>query len=43
LRGHDKQLEMGVPMVLEQLKTNPVPEIPIPAFPNYHKSDVLGK
>ena len=26
-------------MVLEQLKTNPVPEIPIPALPNYHKSD----
>jgi tricorn protease len=41
--GHDKQLEMGVQMILDQLKTNPVLEIPIPAFPNYHKSDGLGR
>ena len=41
--GHDKQLETGVQMVLDELKTHPVPEIPIPAFPNYHQHDDLGK
>ena len=41
--GHDRQLEEGIRIVLEELKANPVPEIKIPTFPNYHKSDGLGK
>lgn len=41
--GHDKQLEMGVQMVLDELKQHPVPPIPVPAYPNYHKDDGLGK
>jgi tricorn protease len=41
--GHDRQLETGVQMVLEDLKANPIPSIPIPPYPNYHKSDGLGK
>jgi tricorn protease len=41
--GHDRQLETGVQLVLDELKANPVPEIPIPPFPNYHKGDGLGK
>ena len=40
--GHDVQLETGVQMVLDELKTHPVPEIPIPPYPNYHKNDGLG-
>jgi tricorn protease len=40
--GHDLQLETGVQLVLDELKANPVPEIPVPAYPNYHKSDGLG-
>ena len=40
--GHDVQLETGVQLVLDDLKAHPVPEIPIPPFPNYHKSDGLG-
>ena len=40
--GHDKQLETGVQMVLDELKAHPVPEIPIPPYPNYHKKDGLG-
>lgn len=41
--GHDEQLETGVKMVLDELKANPIPEIPIPPYPNYHKNDGLGK
>ena len=41
--GHDRQLETGVQMVLDELKANPIPDIPIPAYPNYHKNDGLGK
>ena len=41
--GHDQQLETGVQTVLEELKANPIPEIPIPPYPNYHKSDGLGR
>ena len=41
--GHDKQLETGVQMVLDELKASPVPAIPIPTYPNYHKTDGLGK
>ena len=41
--GHDLQLEDGVKLVLEELKANPIPEIPIPPYPNYHKNDGLGK
>ncbi len=40
--GHDRQLETGVQMVLDELKAHPVPEIPIPPYPNYHKNDALG-
>jgi tricorn protease len=41
--GHDRQLETGVQLVLEELKVNPIPTIPIPPYPNYHKTDGLGK
>jgi tricorn protease len=41
--GHDLQLETGVQLVLNELKAHPVPEIPVPPFPNYHKNDGLGK
>ncbi len=41
--GHDAQLETGVNLVLEELKAHPVPEIPIPPYPNYHQNDGLGK
>jgi tricorn protease len=41
--GHDKQLETGVQTVLDELKANPIPEIPIPPYPNYHKNDGLGR
>ncbi len=29
-------------LVLDELKAHPVPEIPIPAYPNYHMNDRLG-
>jgi tricorn protease len=41
--GHDKQLEMGVQVVLDELKATPVPDIKIPPYPNYHKNDGLGR
>jgi tricorn protease len=41
--GHDRQLEEGVRLVLEELKANPVPELKVPPYPNYHKNDGLGK
>jgi tricorn protease len=41
--GHDRQLEMGVHVVLDELKTNPVPEIKVRPSPNYHKNDGLGR
>jgi tricorn protease len=40
--GHDLQLEKAVQEVLDQLKEKPVPEIPIPPYPNYHQNDGLG-
>jgi tricorn protease len=40
--GHDRQLETGVQVVLDELKANPIPAIPIPPYPNYHKTDGLG-
>jgi tricorn protease len=40
--GHDRQLETGVQLVLDELKAHPVPEIPIPPYPNYHKGGGLG-
>jgi tricorn protease len=40
--GHDRQLETGVQLLLDELKANPMPEIPIPAYPNYHKDSGLG-
>jgi hypothetical protein len=30
-------------MVLDELKANPIPEISLPPYPNYHKNDGLGK
>jgi tricorn protease len=41
--GHDMQLEEGVKLVLDELKANPIPAIPVPPYPNYHKNDGLGK
>ncbi len=41
--GHDEQLETGVKMVLDELKAHPIPEIPVPPYPNYHKNDGLGR
>ena len=40
--GHDLQLETGVQLVLDDLKAHPVPQIPVPAAPNYHQNDGLG-
>jgi len=40
--GHDRQLETGVQIVLDELKAHPVPVVPIPPYPNYHKNDGLG-
>ena len=40
--GHDRQLETGVQLVLDELKAHPVTAIPIPPYPNYHKGDGLG-
>jgi tricorn protease len=40
--GHDRQLETGVQLVLDEIKAHPVPEIPIPPYPNYHQNDGLG-
>jgi tricorn protease len=41
--GRDAQLETGVQLVLDELKAHPLPAIPVPAYPNYHKDDGLGK
>lgn len=41
--GHDKQLETGVQIALEELKQHPIPSIPARAYLNYHKEDGLGK
>jgi tricorn protease len=41
--GHDAQLERAVAIVLEQLKEHPVELPPIPAYPNYHEHDDVGK
>ena len=41
--GHDLQLEKAVSVVMEQLKEHPVTMPPIPAYPNYHKNDGLGR
>jgi tricorn protease len=40
--GHDRQLETGVQLVLDELKAHPMPEIHPPPYPNYHKDDGLG-
>jgi tricorn protease len=40
--GHDRQLEIGVEQVLDELKAHPVPAIPVPPYPNYHQHDGLG-
>ena len=40
--GHDRQLEVGVQTVLDELKAHPIPAMPIPPYPNYHKNDGLG-
>jgi tricorn protease len=41
--GHDRQLEEGVRVALEELKANPVPEFKVPTPPNYHTTDGLGR
>jgi tricorn protease len=41
--GHDRQLETGVQTVLDELKANPIPQIAVPPYPNYHKNDGLGR
>jgi tricorn protease len=41
--GHDAQLEEGVRLVMEELKANPIPTVPVPPYPNYHKNDGLGE
>jgi tricorn protease len=41
--GHDMQLEKAVAIVMEQLKEHPFVPPPIPAYPNYHQHDGLGK
>jgi tricorn protease len=41
--GHDRQLEQGVQLVLDELKAHPVPEFKPPTPPNYHPSDGLGR
>jgi tricorn protease len=35
--GHDPQLERAVEVVLDELKKNPLPTYPQPAYPNYHE------
>jgi len=43
MAGKDLQLETGVQLVLDELKAHPIPNIPIPTYPNYHQNDGLGK
>jgi tricorn protease len=43
MAGKDVQLETGVQLVLDELKAHPIPNIPIPTYPNYHQNDGLGK
>jgi hypothetical protein len=40
--GHNRQLETGGQLVLDEFKAHPVPEIPPPPFSNYHKNNGLG-
>jgi tricorn protease len=40
--GHDSQLDKAIEVVMQQLKEHPVPRIPRPAYPNYHRTDDLG-
>ena len=41
--GHERQVEEGVRVVLEELKANPVTEFKVPPYPNYHEKDGLGR
>ena len=41
--GHDAQLERAVAIVLQQLKEHPVPESPIPPYPNYHQNSDISR
>ena len=41
--GHDPQLERAVGYVMDELKKNPPPVYAVPAYPNYHKADGLGR
>jgi tricorn protease len=43
MAGKDLQLETGVKLVLDELKANPMPAIPIPKYFNYHEHDAIGK
>ena len=40
--GRDPQLEKAVALVMDSLKTNPLPVAKRPAFPNYHSQPVEG-
>jgi tricorn protease len=42
-QGHDPQLEKAVEVVMQLMKEHPAPVYPRPAYPNYHKSDGLGR
>ena len=41
--GHDPQLERAVAILMEELKAHPAQEFKVPAYPNYHKGDGLGR
>jgi len=36
-QGHDPQLEEAVEVLMEKLKTAPLPKFERPAFPNHYK------
>jgi tricorn protease len=42
-QGRDAQLEKAVDVVMQLLKEHPQPAHPRPPYPNYHRSDGLGK
>ena len=41
--GHDPQLERAVQIVMQELKEHPPVEFAVPPYPNYHRSDGLGR
>jgi tricorn protease len=42
-QGRDSQLEKAIEVVMQLLKEHLLPEHPRPAYPNYHKTDGLGR